>query len=399
LDNAQRVLIVGAGPVGVTLALLLAQRGLPVTVLEAEAQPIIDYRASTFHPPTMDMLEESGITAGLLAMGRVCPTFQYRDRREGKIAEFDLGVLRNDTRHPYRLQCEQFKLVEFVLQRLATMPGVDLRYAHRVESIVQTDAGVTALVTTPSGAERFTGSWLVGTDGGRSTVRKSLGIEFEGLTYPERFLVAGTTFDFRSAIPDLCSVHYIADADEWVTLLEIPDMWRFIAPVQAASDEEALSDGFIQSRLQGFVPRGTQYDVQVRAIYRAHQRVAASYRRGRAFLAGDAAHLNNPIGGMGLNGGLHDALDLADRIARVWRGEATVDILDGYERKRKPVVVSAILAQTAQNKRLLEERDPVVRKETLERWRRTAADPELAYRHLLQTSMIAALRAAEQSSA
>jgi 3-(3-hydroxy-phenyl)propionate hydroxylase len=194
-------------------------------------------------------------------------------------------------------------------------------------------------------------------------------------------------------------VHYIADADEWVTLLEIPDMWRFIAPVQAASDEEALSDAFIQSRLQGFVPRGMHYDIQVRAIYRAHQRVAATYRKGRAFLAGDAAHLNNPIGGMGLNGGLHDALDLAERIARVWRGAATADILDGYERKRKPVVVSAILAQTAQNKRLLEERDPVVREETLERWRRTAADPELAYRHLLQTSMIAALRAAEQSSA
>lgn len=397
--KSDHVLVVGAGPVGVTLALLLAQRGLPVTVLEAEAQPIIDYRASTFHPPTMDMLEESGITAGLLAMGRVCPTFQYRDRREGKIAEFDLALLRNDTRHPYRLQCEQFKLVEFVLQRLATMPEVDVRFAHRVESVEQTDDGIAALVTTPSGAGRFTGRWLVGTDGGRSTVRKSLGIEFEGLTYPERFLVAGTTFDFRSAIPDLCSVHYIADADEWVTLLEIPDMWRFIAPVQAASDEEALSDAFIQSRLQGFVPRGTHYDIQVRAIYRAHQRVAATYRKGRAFLAGDAAHLNNPIGGMGLNGGLHDALDLAERIARVWRGAATADILDGYERKRKPVVVSAILAQTAQNKRLLEERDPVVREETLERWRRTAADPELAYRHLLQTSMIAALRAAEQSSA
>lgn len=399
MDNAQRVLIVGAGPVGVTLALLLGQRGLPVTVLEAEAQPIIDYRASTFHPPTLDMLEESGITAGLLAMGRVCPTFQYRDRREGKIAEFDLGLLRNDTRHPYRLQCEQFKLVDFVLQCLATMPEVDVRFAHRVESVVQTDDGVAALVTTPSGVERFAGSWLVGTDGGRSTVRKSLGIEFEGLTYPERFLVAGTTFDFRSAIPDLCSVHYIADADEWVTLLEIPDMWRFIAPVQAASDEEALSDEFIQSRLQGFVPRGTHYDIQVRAIYRAHQRVAASYRKARAFVAGDAAHLNNPIGGMGLNGGLHDAVDLAERIARVWRGDATADILDGYERKRKPVVVSAILAQTAQNKRLLEERDPAVRKETLARWRRTAADPELAYRHLLQTSMIAALRTAEQSSA
>jgi len=393
------MLVVGAGPVGVTIALLLGQRGLPVTVLEAEAQPIIDYRASTFHPPTLDMFEESGITAGLLAMGRVCPTFQYRDRREGKIAEFDLGLLRNDTRHPYRVQCEQFKLVEFVLQRLATMPEVDVRFAHRVDEVSQSAEGVEVLVTTSSGTERIAGSWLIGTDGGRSTVRKSLGIEFEGETYPERFLVCGTTFDFRSAIPDLCSVHYIADADEWVTLLEIPDMWRFITPVHSDTDEEALSDAFIESRLQGFVPRGTRYDIQVRAIYRAHQRVAATYRKGRAFLAGDAAHLNNPIGGMGLNGGLHDALDLAERLARVCRGEATPERLDGYERKRKPVVVNAILAQTAQNKRLLEERDPEVRRQTLERWRGMAADPELAYRHLLQTSMIAPLREAEKNAA
>lgn len=397
--NEKRVLVVGAGPVGVTLALLLGQRGLPVTVLEAEARPIIDYRASTFHPPTMDMLEESGVTAGLLAMGRICPTFQYRDRRKGKIAEFDLGLLRNDTRHPYRVQCEQFKLVEFVLMRLATMPEVDVQFSHRVDEIALSEDGVEALVMTPSGAQRFRGSWLVGTDGGRSTVRKSLGIEFEGLTYPERFLVAGTTFDFRSAIPDLCSVHYIADADEWVTLLEIPDMWRVITPVYSGTDDEALSDEFIESRLQGFVPRGTRYDIQVRAIYRAHQRVAATYRKGRAFLAGDAAHLNNPIGGMGLNGGLHDALDLADRLTRVWHEQASDAVLDGYERRRKPVVVSAILAQTAQNKRLLEERDLTVREETLERWRRTAADPELAYRHLLQTSMIAPLREAERRSA
>lgn len=346
----------------------------------------------------MDMLEESGVTAGLLAMGRICPTFQYRDRREGKIAEFDLGVLKHDTRHPYRVQCEQFKLVDFVLQRLAAMPEVDVRFAHRAEAITQSGDGVEVTVTTPSGTERFAGSWLIGTDGGRSTVRKSLDIEFEGATYPERFLVAGTTFDFRSAIPDLCSVHYIADADEWVTLLEIPDMWRFITPVYKGTDDEALSDTFIESRLQGFVPRGTRYDIQVRAIYRAHQRVAATYRKGRAFLAGDAAHLNNPIGGMGLNGGLHDAVDLAERLARVWHRAAEAELLDGYERKRKPVVVDAILAQTAHNKRLLEERDPEVRRQTLERWRRLAADPELAYRHLLQTSMIAPLRAADQRS-
>jgi len=110
------------------------------------------------------------------------------------------------------------------------------------------------------------------------------------------------------------------------------------------------------------------------------------------FLAGDAAHINNPLGGMGLNGGLHDAVDLTRRLADVWHGRADTGVLDGYEPRRKPEAVNAINAVTERNKRLLEERDPEVRALNLAEWRRMAADPALAYQHLLQTSMIASLR-------
>lgn len=393
MGRNDRVIVVGAGPVGVTLTLLLAQAGIPVLLLEAEPAPVIDYRASTFHPPTLDMLEPSGITDALLSMGMQCSTFQYRDRNEGLVAEFDLSLLANDTRHPYRLACEQFKLVAHVLDRLRTYDCVDLRFGHRVVGVRQDGESVTVTAENRDGQTEFAGRWVVGADGGRSGVRKALDIQLEGTTYPESFVVAGTKSDFREVLPDVSHVNYIADADEWVILLKIPDVWRFITPVHQASPDAALSDEFIQSRLQGFAPRPGGYRVEMRAVYRVHQRVAERFRAGRSFLVGDAAHLNNPIGGMGLNSGLHDAVDLAGRLVSVWQKKADEKVLDGYEARRRPIVIDGLLAQTAANKRSMEERDPEVRRKTIAKWRQVASDPKLAYEHLLHTSMIAPLRA------
>jgi 3-(3-hydroxy-phenyl)propionate hydroxylase len=123
-----------------------------------------------------------------------------------------------------------------------------------------------------------------------------------------------------------------------------------------------------------------------------HQRVARTYRSGPVFLVGDAAHLNNPLGGMGLNGGIHDALSLSSRLAAVWHGRAADSKLDGYEPQRRPEAISAINAITERNKKLMEERDPEVRRRNLERMAATAADPKLAYQYMLETSMITSLR-------
>jgi 3-(3-hydroxy-phenyl)propionate hydroxylase len=388
-----RVLIVGGGPVGAVAALLLAQKGVPVTLLEREAKAVVDYRASTFHPPTLDLLEESGVTSALISMGLIAPTMQYRDRERGKIVEFDFYLLKDDTRHPYRLQCEQFKLTGWAYHQLANMPNAELLLSHTATDIKMTDDGVAVQADTPNGPKTFKGDYLIGTDGGRSLTRKALGFGFEGFTYPEHFIVAGTNFDFKMAMPDICSVNYTADPVEWYMLLQIPDVWRVIMPVDPKIEpSEAMQEERINASLQNLLPRNEPYDIPIKAIYRVHQRVADTYRRGRAFVAGDAAHLNNPLGGMGLNGGLHDALDLSERLAKVWHGKAPDSELDGYETTRRPEATDAIHAMTQRNKKLLEERDPEMRKRNLAEWARMGADPKLAYEHLLQSSMISSLR-------
>lgn len=391
--SSDRVLVIGGGPVGSVGALLLARAGVPVTLIEAERDVVQDYRASTFHPPTLDLLEGTGVTEGLMARGLVAPVMQIRDRRAGKVAEFDSALLKRDTRYPFRLQCEQFKLVGFVYEMLRSMPDVELRLGHRALAVAQNDDAVTVDAEGPDGPLSLSGAYLIGADGGRSIVRKAMDIAFDGMTYPEHFLVAGTRFDFRGAMPDICSVNYTADPEEWYLLLQIPDMWRIIMPVAPErAPDDAISERSLQASLQNLLPRDQDYDIVVRAIYRVHQRVAARYRVGRAFIAGDAAHLNNPLGGMGLNGGLHDVISLTARIARVWHGAADERELDGYEAQRRPEAINAINAITARNKKLLEERDPEIRRRRLDELRRIAADPEASYRYLLDASMISSLR-------
>jgi len=384
-----RVVVAGGGPVGSLAALLLARAGIPVTVLERERGVQLDYRASTFHPPTLDLLEECGATAALLRMGLVARVSQFRDRRAGRIAEFDLSALAKDTRHPYRLQCEQFKLVDWLYGELRRTPGVELLFDHEVVGIT----GDAVHVKGPQGDRDLHFDYLIGADGGRSAVRKAAGIEFEGFTYPEHFLVAGTRYDFKRHLPDICSVNYTADPVEWYLLLEIPDMWRFIAPLDASLEpSEAMLEAHLQRSLQALVPRAEPYEILVKGIYRVHQRVARTYRKDRVFLAGDAAHLNNPLGGMGLNGGLHDVLSLVPRLAGVWHGRQEEAELDGYERQRRPEAMHAINAITERNKKLMEERDPAVRQRNLERMAAIAADAKLAYEYMLEASMITSLR-------
>lgn len=388
------VLIIGGGPVGAISALILAQAGVPVTVIERAAGVVLDYRASTFHPATLDLLEPCGATGALLAMGLIAPVNQIRDRKRGRIAEFDFGALKNDTRHPYRVQCEQFKLVGWAYEELAKLPNVELLLSHEFANIALSDAGVAVTVTDPKGAERtLYGDFAIGADGGRSATRKALGIAFDGFTYPEQFLVSGTRFDFKSAMPDICSVNYTADPTEWYLLLQIPDMWRVIMPVDPdVESDDAMSDQSIQRTLQNLMPRNEDYGIVVKGLYRVSQRVAERYRAGRAFLAGDAAHINNPLGGVGLNGGLHDSISLTSRIIDVWHGNADESILDGYERQRKPEAHNAINAMTQRNKQLLEERDPVVAKKNLDEVADIAADPERAYAYMLKSSMIESVR-------
>jgi 3-(3-hydroxy-phenyl)propionate hydroxylase len=394
----QRVIICGAGPSGLTAALFLSRAGVPVTVLESRAELYEDPRAATFHPPTMEMFAESGVTRRLHDLGIVCPRWQFRGRDEGVIAEFDLGILADVTPYPYRLQCEQHKLVGILTEMLARQGNCNIRYGAVVETVSQTAGGV--IVTTAAG-DVFAGAYVIGADGGRSVVRKSQEIEFAGFTYQERFLVVSTPTDFEQL--GFAYSCYVSDPKEWCALFKVPGhnaagVWRVVFPTRPeAASEELLDHAAAAQRLQGFLPCAQPYPILHTNLYTVHQRVAASYRRGRVLLVGDAAHVNNPLGGMGMNFGIHDAVSLADKLTRVLKGESD-QLLHLYDRQRRHVANNFLQAMTIQNKRVLEETNVDKRNERMSEMRETAADPVKAHAFLLRTSMFEGLWAAEKIS-
>lgn len=388
------VVVVGAGPVGLVAASGLADAGVPVTVLEQSAALPEDLRASTFHPPTLDMLERFGVVGRMVDEGLICPHWQFRDRKAGVVATFDLGLLADETGHPYRLQCEQWRLSRMLRDRLAAHPDVTIDFDARVSGLRQDEDGVTLDIARPDGsAETRRAAFVIGADGLRSAVRQALGIAFEGMTIPETFLTVSTGFPFHEAIPDLVNIAYISDPAEWVVLLRTRSLWRVLVPVDAAlSDAQVTDPAACEARLQGFFPKPGSYELHHRTAYRVHERVAATYVRGRVLLAGDAAHVNNPLGGMGLNGGIHDAVNLVDKLVAVWRGEAPAALLARYGRQRRKVALDVVQAQTLRNRAILNSTDPKVRADYQDELRRTVDDPARHKAYVLRSSMIQSLR-------
>jgi 3-(3-hydroxy-phenyl)propionate hydroxylase len=391
-DN-DRVLIAGAGPVGCSAALYLAQRGIPVTLVEAGATLPEDLRASTFHPPTLDMLDDLGVVDQLLEQGLNCPTWQYRDTREGVIANWDLGVLKNDTGHPYRIQCEQYKLTRIIVAELEKMDNVDVRFQVRATGTSQDERGVNLYVDTLDGPEKLKGRYLIAADGASSVVRVSQGIEFPGLTFPELWLCTSTEFKFEDHFEDLAPIAYIADPDFWFVFVRVPGLWRLLLPSRVGENADSLvTDETVQDRMHQVCPKTGDYDTFHRTAYSVHQRVAETYRKGRVFLAGDSAHINNPLGGMGMNGGIHDAINLSEKLVKVWTGQADDRELDKYDAQRRPIAVDYVQQTTMRNKAMLEETDSETRKAKQDEMRRIVSDPGLAREYLMQSSMISALK-------
>lgn len=400
------VVIAGGGPVGLVTALALAREGVRVVLLETAPDIPRDLRAGTFHPPTVEMLDALGLGAALLEQGIQVPEWQIRDRRQGVVAQFDLGTISDLTRYPFRLHCEQHKLSHIAHQALSQYPNAQVLFSHSCTGFTQDAGGVTVQVASPRGAEEIRASYLVGSDGARSTVRKAMQVEFEGFTWPDRFLVFATPYDLRQQ--GFTGNAYIADPDEWCAIfiqphLGPPGIWRVAFPTDPEmSEEEILSDRYVQSRIQGFLAPEREYEIAYRSVYRVHQRVASNFREGRVLLAGDAAHVNNPLGGMGLNSGIHDAVNLAGKLLQVLEGGAlqcaqqAQELLDRYVRQRRLTNIEYVQSITIRNKRLLEERDPEVRRQRLDEMRETAADPDKARAFLLNSSMIASVQRARE---
>ncbi|HEY6621920.1 MAG TPA: NAD(P)/FAD-dependent oxidoreductase [Steroidobacteraceae bacterium] len=396
--SEQTILIAGGGPVGLIAALALARQSLPVHVFEAESKVNDAPRAATTHAATLEILEELGLADEVIRRGLVEPLFRTWDRSTGRlVAEFDFTNLKNDTRYPFAVQCEQHKLANMAIEKLRDFPHATLEFSARVTSISQSNDAVEITVETGVGMRKIKGSYLIGADGGRSTVRKSLGIEFEGYTHPERFLILTTPFDIGARFPG-CTRNYLSDPEDWCALFKVSGddgagLWRVLSSTRLDQTEAELFDHeAVEHRLQQFIPKDGRYDVAHRNLYNVHQRVAASFRKGRVFLAGDAAHVNNPLGGLGLNFGIHDAIELTGLLGRVLRREAPVDTLDLYDRHRRPLNIEFVQQQTIANKKRMEEKDPAARAKTFEQLAATAADPAAHRAYLLRASLIDSVR-------
>ena len=398
MPSQRPIVIAGGGPVGVITALAFAQQGLEVRLFEAETCVNDMPRAATTHAATMEMLEGLGLVEEVTRRGLIEPKFRIWDRASREvIVEFDFGILKNDTRYPYVVQCEQHKVANMTIERLEAFPNVSVTFSSRIAGFEQHADRVEVDIEGPTGTQRLTASYVIGCDGGRSTVRKTMGVDFEGYTHAERFLVLTTTFGFDTEYAQ-CSRNYFSDPDEWCALFKVTGddgkgLWRVLFPTRLnETDAQALDEASVQGRLQKFFPRAGAYPVVHRNIYNVHQRVAASFRKGRVFLAGDAAHINNPLGGLGLNFGIHDAMELSDLLGRVMRNEAAPDILDLYDKFRRPLNVEYVQQQTIANKKRLEEKDPEARAKSNAALRANAADPEKHRAYLLRASLIESIR-------
>ena len=393
MNNTDRIIIAGAGPVGCVSALYLAQNGIPVTLIEACDSLPEDLRASTFHSPTLDMLDDLGVAGKIIEQGLICPIWQQRDTRDNWSVEWDLGILKEDTNHPYRIQCEQFKLTRVIVAELAKMKNVEILFSVKAVSADQDEQGVTLKVDTADGLKELKGRYLIASDGASSVIRASQDIKFPGLTFPELWLCVSTEFEFENYFDNLAPVAYFSAENFWFLLLRVPGLWRVLMPSNNGQTAEMLlQEGSVQELMHRVVPIEGDFETVHRTAYPVHQRVAESYQCGRIFLAGDAAHINNPLGGMGMNGGIHDGINLSKKIASVWRGDADEKLLDLYEAERLPVANEYVQKTTLRNKAMLEQHDPIARKARQKELSTVAADPQKAREYLLESSMIASFK-------
>ncbi|MDN3495486.1 FAD-dependent monooxygenase [Planococcus sp. APC 4015] len=390
VDQQPTIVVVGMGPVGMTAALSLARKGYPVTVLEGGDDLATESRASTFHPPSLEILSELGIVEELMETGLKAPGFQYRGHNRELIAHLDMALLAGDTEFPFRIQNEQGTLTRIIRRHLEAMPHVTLRFGAPIERVeIGRDC---AYVFLPGDGREasYRADWVIAADGAGSAVRQSLGIAFEGVTYPERFLVASTTHDFLEDFDDLAYVSYVYDPDDWGVLLRTPQHWRVLFPIdESESDEQAQHPDRIEQRLQGVVALDEPYPVAHSTIYRVHQRLAATFGLGRVFLAGDAAHINNPLGGMGMNSGIHDAHAAVEAIAFALDGGDPRRAVETYARVRYDAAAVDVQRNTQRNYEEMRQRDERERADRKNEMAEIAADPERARAYLRGTSMIA----------
>jgi 3-(3-hydroxy-phenyl)propionate hydroxylase len=407
------VAVVGAGPVGMTAALAFARQGVPVTVLEADEPGVrAEWRGSTLHPPTLELLDRidilESVVAGCVRVDRV----QYRDLESDAVATFDYAALAGHTAVPFRAQFEQYKLLRLLRTAVTETPDIDVRHASRVMDSREDGEHLTLTVVPGDGVPyEVRARWVIAADGAHSTMRKLAGIDFPGTTYPTMSLVAATRFPFEEAVADLAPVTYVSGPQGRLSLIRTPDTWRIAVSTDVDSGgatpdawraeephpslREAL-DLLVGGRAWAAEP------LEQHQFYRSHQRVAGAFRAGRVLLVGDAAHLTSTTGGMGLNSGVHDAFDLAARLAPpvVAQDAGGEDrAATAYARERRQVAVDVVQPDTRAARAGVDARNRDVRLGRLAQLQRDAADPAARLRHLRQASMLSEDRSGQPETA
>jgi 3-(3-hydroxy-phenyl)propionate hydroxylase len=397
------VAVIGAGPVGTTQALALVRAGFDVLLFEREAALPADPRAATLQPPTLAMLTDLGSGQAIIAKGLKAEIFQFRDRAsDAVIAEYDYGLLKGETPFAFAVQCEQFKVADTNATLIETLAPGTLHLGTEVTGFVQDDSGVSLTTDGPEGTQTHRVDYLIGCDGGRSATRKALDIDFEGFTYEERFLVLTTTHDFFAR--DFRVRNYVLDPRQWCALFKVPHdgppgLWRIVFPAVTEEGIDPKSDDYVREQIQGLEPGLAVEDIQHRNIYAVNQRVAASFHKGRVFLAGDSAHVNNPLGGLGMNSGIHDAINLtAKLVAARDRPDAAAALFDTYTEERRGIAKNYVQAQTILNKKRLEARTPEARQAAMDELRATCADPVRHKGWVMNASLIKGLRELEATA-
>ncbi|MBC7522206.1 MAG: FAD-dependent monooxygenase [Sandarakinorhabdus sp.] len=394
------VVIIGAGPVGCVAAYYLARHGLNVVLVEQGPDCAQDLRASTFHPPTLEMLDTLGLAQPLIEKGLKAPIYHWRERSTGNVFEFDLSEIAGETKFPFRVQCEQYHLARMLAQKLEEEPNARVLFSHRMLGYVETDSGIEVSLESPYAIETIKADYLIGADGANSVVRKLIGVEFDGFTYPEKFLCLTTKEPLEDHLPNLALVNYVSDPKEWTVLLRVPSLWRVLVPANPDdADEDLLSDKKKEQVFGGLIGK-PEVVTGHRTIYRVHQRVAKSFRKGRVCIIGDAAHLNNPLGGFGMNSGIHDAFSLCPKLVSILKDGAEAEpLLDRFDRTRQRQTHEFVQSQTKINMEFMrggEGGQHMLRKQAMER---LVADKDARHDYLMRQAMFQSVRAAAAEEA
>ncbi|MBL8645131.1 MAG: FAD-dependent monooxygenase [Rhodospirillaceae bacterium] len=347
MSSRPRVIVAGAGPVGLTAALILARGGVDVTMLERRAELNRMSKASTFHPPTLEILADFGLLDVLTSQGQLVPKIQYRERGKGVLAEFFLAELAAETRCPFRIHLEQAAVMPLLLEKLQTFPNARVLFEANVVAAAQSATGVAITTEGPRGREVSEGDYLLVADGARSTTRDLLGIGFEGETYEERVLRVFTRMDLDEVLPGIAPLTYLYVGNKSLSFLKMPDLWRMVLRAPAhISNEEAVSPGYFMTRLKDYFAEDTDKLRDVWAdVFEVGKRVASTYLQGRAIVMGDAAHISTTRGGMNMNCGVHDAYALAHALLATFQS-GDDKVLQACAAERRRVAREELLRRT-----------------------------------------------------